>query len=425
MQKPPLSTLDKLILALAFLLANLRALVFIHLFPDTSTLLGPAWIEIGLWVLAAAGVIYLLVREGLAGEYLSSWRSNWPVALFVSLAFLSLLWTTSPVSTLFRSLELFFATLVASYFGMRLRQEELLDSLFWFGAMILILSIALAQGAPPTGTMYWNPFNGAWRGVFWHRNHLGSIAALLNIMYLVRFLVAMREGRNQGLLDGILYLLSLVVIYFTRSATAYILLIVLHGTLFLAWLWLKISHRLRRVHYGFIAGTGLLSAVLVLTNLDFVFGLFNRDVTMTGRVGLWSHLLEIAGRRPWLGHGFGAFWTVDANREEIRRLVGWATQPLIGDNGLLDIYLHLGVIGVLVFVAVLALAVVRAVRYGLLQRSLAGFFPLLVLVYALVANLSFSLFAESEVFVWMLVVVGLFMTQTVIATIGKQSPRIH
>jgi O-antigen ligase len=299
---------------------------------------------------------------------------------------------------------------------MRLRQEELIDTLFWFGAMVLILSIALAQAAPPTGTMYWAPFNGAWRGVYWHRNHLGSIAALLNIIYLIRFLVAMREGRNQGVLDGILYMISLAVIYFTRSATAYILLIVLHGTLFIVWLWLKISHRLRRVHYGFIGGAGLLSAVLVLTNLDFVFGLFNRDVTMTGRVGLWSHLLEIAGRCPWLGHGFGSFWTIEANREEIRRLVGWASQPLIGDNGLLDIYLHLGVIGVLVFVAVLTLAVGRAVRYGLLQRSLAGFFPLLVLVYALVANLSFSLFAESEVFVWMLIVVGLFMTTpTVIA----------
>ena len=42
-------------------------------------------------------------------------------------------------------------------------------------------------------------------------------------------------------------------------------------------------------------------------------------------------LLEIAGRRPWLGHGFGAFWMLDANREEIRRLVGWASQPLMGE----------------------------------------------------------------------------------------------
>jgi exopolysaccharide production protein ExoQ len=127
-------------------------------------------------------------------------------------------------------------------------------------------------------------------------------------------------------------------------------------------------------------------------------------------VGLWAGLLEIAGRRPWLGHGFGAFWTIDANREEIRQLAGWPSQPLIADNGLLDIYLHLGVIGVLVFVGILVVAAIRAFRYGTQCRTLDAFFPLLVLAYALVGNISFSLFAESEVFVWMLIVAGVFMT---------------
>ena len=403
-------TLEKIILGLVLLLANLRALVFIFLFPDTSVLLGTAWIEILLWALAGGGVLYLLRREGQLDEFLAMWRRNWPLVLFVLLAFISLFWSMGPVATLFRSLELSFATLIAAYFGMRLNPQRMMEALFWFGAVLLILSVALVYSAPPTGTMYWAPFNGAWRGIFWHRNHLGSLTALLSIVYLIRVSLAFRDRNSKGVMDAVFYAISLVVLVFTRSATGYILFFVLHGSLLIVWLWLQISHRLTRVHYLSILGVGGLAVVLTLANLDLVFGLFGRDASMTGRTGLWSNLIDIAGRRPWLGHGFGAFWTFDANREEIRRLVGWTSQPLIGDNGLLDIYLHLGLVGVILFVSVLVLVTVRAFRYAVEQKTLAGFFPLLVMVYAFFANITFSLFAETEVFIWFLIVVVLFMT---------------
>jgi O-antigen ligase len=153
--------------------------------------------------------------------------------------------------------------------------------------------------------------------------------------------------------------------------------------------------------------------LLLLMNLNLVFGLFNRDTTMTGRVGLWSHLMELAIQRQWLGHGFGAVWMLAPFREQIRVLAGWPSQPLIGDNGFLDIYLHLGVIGLMIFIGVLIQAAVRTVRYALDQKTLASFFPLLVLVYAVVGNITFSLFVETEVFVWFLIVAGLFMTMPV------------
>jgi hypothetical protein len=64
----------------------------------------------------------------------------------------------------------------------------------------------------------------------------------------------------------------------------------------------------------------------------------------------------------------------------------------------------------LILVSVLVLALIRSVRYALKQKTLAGFFPLLVMVYAFFANISFSLIAETEVFVWLLIVAALFMT---------------
>ena len=401
---------DTVLLFFAFLLANLRATIFVYLHPDTSVFLGPAWIEILLWLFVVIAVLYDLTRRGQMKEYLSLWRRNCPLVFFLLLALISLLWSIGPIVTLFRAVELLLATLVAAHFGMRLDPERIMNVLFWFGAVLCILSIALAIGAPPTGTMYWAPFNGAWRGLYWHRNHLASITAFLSIVYLCRMMLSFRSRNANGILDAFLYLLSLSILYFARSATGFIVFIVLHTALFMIWLWLRLERSLGRGHYTLILAGGVLIVILILTNLDFVFGLFGRDSSMTGRVDLWSHLLELAARRLWLGHGFGAVWAFDSFRSEIQQLAGWTSQPLIADNGLLDIFLHLGVTGVLIFSGLLILATVRSLRSGIKQKTITGFFPLLVMVYAFFGNITFSLFAETEVFVWFLIVIALFTT---------------
>ena len=403
------TSLDAVILFLALLLANLRATIFVFLHPDVSTLLGPAWIEIILWFFLAVTTVYSLARSGQMNEFLSMWRRNWLPGLFILLALLSTLWSIGPLTTLFSSLELLFAALLASYFGMRLAPEKVMDALFWFGALLFMLSIALVFGAPPTGMMYWAPFNGAWRGLYWHRNHLASVAAFLSIVYLCRTFLAFRSRNASGILDGVLYLLSLIILYFARSATGYVVFLVLHMTGFVAWAWLQLESRLRSRHYVVILMGSVLAAILLIFNLDFVFGLFGRDTSMTGRVGLWENLIQLAARRPWLGHGFGAVWTLDSFREEIRQLAGWPSQPLIADNGLLDIYLHLGLLGVGIFSGGLILSTVRSLQYAVRQKSLAAFFPLLVMVYAFFGNITFSLFAETEVFVWFLIIASLFI----------------
>jgi exopolysaccharide production protein ExoQ len=410
MTKTSFPILEKIIIYLVLLLANLRASVFIFLFPDTSKPLSAAWVEILLWVLSAGCMVYLLFSHNRAAFYLGMWRRNWLLALFIGLAILSVFWSVAPTSTVFRFLELFFATVLAAYFGIRFLPENMMDILFWFGAVLFIVSIALVYGAPPTGTMYWEPFHGAWRGVFWHRNHLASVAALLNAIYLCRVLIAIQTLNRNGLLDGFFYLISLLILFYARSATGYIILIILNAFVMGAWIWLKLQARLKKWHYILLVGVGTLAVTIVLSNLRFVFGLFNRSSTMTGRLPLWEYLFAVARQRFWTGHGFGAVWTLDAFREQAMLFSNWAAQPLIADNGFLDIFLHLGIIGVLILLALLVLFAVRAVRFALQEKSIPGFFPLLILVYSLFANLSFSLFAETEVFVWFLIVASLFMT---------------
>jgi exopolysaccharide production protein ExoQ len=404
-------TFDGIILFLVLMLANLRALMFFTLYPESSMFLGPAWIEISVWVLTALGVLCILIRDNSIAEYLLAWRRNWLLGLFVFLALISAFWSLGFVVTLFRALELLFATLIAAYIGFRYKVNGLLNILFWFGSLLLILSIGLVFGAPETGTMNWFPFNGAWRGIYWHRNHLGSIVALLSLVFLCRGILAFENRNTGGFLDGFFFILSLVVLYFADSATGYILFLVLQFFIICIWLWIKISHHLRAWHYYAISVIFIAALTLTLLNLEVVFALFNRSATLTGRVDLWNYLLkDVIPQRLWWGHGFGAIWTFESFREETREQIGWGSQVLIADNGFLDILLHLGVVGFSIFISILIMALVRSYRYALFHKSLPAFFPLLIMSYALVANIPFSLFVETEVFVWLLVVAALFTT---------------
>src|SRR5687768_4791418 len=123
--------IDRIIVFFAFLLANLRASIFVHLFPDTSVLLGPAWIEIALWLFLILVMMYRLSQSNQISDYLRIWRRNWFLALFIFLALVSVLWSVDPVATMFKVLELTFATLIAAYVGLRYSYSQLLEFLFW------------------------------------------------------------------------------------------------------------------------------------------------------------------------------------------------------------------------------------------------------------------------------------------------------
>jgi O-antigen ligase len=394
----------------AFVLANLRATMFVYLYPDTSKLLGPAWIEIFLWFIVFLAVAYKLKQERLLADYVSRWRRNGALGLFVFLALISVFWSVDATITLFRALELLFATLVAAYIGIRYRSEQLMEMLFWFGATLLILNVTIVYAAPNTGIMDWRPYNGAWRGLYWNRNHLASFSALLSAVFMCRMIVSLARRNAQGILDGVFYFLSLAVLYFAKSATGYILFITLHFFIFCAWLWLKISQRLQTRHYYLLAALSIAGMIISFTNLETILGLFNRSTSLTGRVPLWEAILTSAvSVRPWLGHGFGALWSFESFRLQIMELASWVSQPHIADNGYLEILLHLGVFGLVVLVIFLCTVLVRSCLYGLTEKTFSSFFPLLVILYALVANVTFSLFAETEVFIWMLIVAVLFI----------------
>lgn len=395
----------------AFILSNLRATMFWRLLVVGFGFDALPWAEISLWLLVTWLALRSLWREGLFSEYLSYWRKNWTLALFVFVSLCSISWSVAPEVTIYRSLALFFSTFAGSYIGYRYSVREIMELLYHFGAYLLLVSAVVALLIPSAGVMLNEPYTGSWRGVFWHKNHLGAVAPFFTAVYLLSAIENLSKSRQQYLVrDIFFYVISLALAILSRSAAALALLIVLHGSVFIAYVWVRVNTRLRSLHYYGLLGLGVGALLMVVFNLDFVFGLFNRTPTLTGRVPLWIYLFnEAVLHKPWLGYGFGALWTLEEFRVGVQHLLGWPYQVVIADNGFLDILLHVGAVGFLPFVVVLFIFCGRSLRHALSQRTLMSFFPLIVFVYAVFANISFSMFLETETFVWLLIVAGLFV----------------
>jgi exopolysaccharide production protein ExoQ len=393
------------IVTIALILSNWRASV---LGPDTPISAGTVFLEEAFWILTGLLIFWDLIVARQMRVFFQEINRNWPLVLFIGFAVISVFWTVSLPITSYKVLVLIFSSLAGAYLGLRFDIRRLLDYLWWFGVVFVIFSFLLAILLPAAGRMLESPYDGAWQGIYWHKNHLGGIAALINSVFLIRSIWSYLARKPLVVLDILFYLSSGVLIYLSSSAGAYIVAILLHVSI--AAFMISRQFRLRPVHYYIGAGLGIIAAVAVLGNLDRALGLFNRNATLTGRIPLWEFLLrDTISQRPWFGYGFGALWNLETFQTRMQGALGWRYPIVIADNGFMDILLHLGLVGLVLFLIVYGSAWIKAVRGALAHRSVADFFPVIFMLFTLLGNISFSFFLETESFVWMWMISLLFL----------------
>ena len=81
--------------------------------------------------------------------------------------------------------------------------------------------------------------------------------------------------------------------------------------------------------------------------------------SLTGRVPLWTQLIDQLEDRPLVGFGYESFWTPEMI-VEVSEKQGWTISG--AHNGFLEVFLALGVIGFLTFVVITVASLWRAVH---------------------------------------------------------------
>ena len=366
--------------------------------------------ELSLWLVVVLLVGYQLFRSKEIRPFITAWRNNWILVAFISFVFLSAIWTAALSVTLTKAVILLICTITFAYLGSHYKVETVFRFLVRFFSILTVINLIFVFVIPNLGTSSDPLYIGSWRGIFWHKNYLGSITAFGSSLFLMDLLAYPHRRLLMKICEGFLLLLSIWLIIMSHSAAGLIILIILMGICLVIYLWLKIKIHLRPLHYIILGFIALIGVAFILFNLDFIFGLLNRNTSLTGRLPLWQYLINnIIISKPWLGNGYGAIWAFEGFREHTSAIVNWRFPIFIGDNGLIDITLHLGIAGLILTLAIYVISLIRSVQYIQNGKNLICFFPLVGSIFGFLANISLSMFLELEYMVWLLIVFPLFI----------------
>ncbi|BFH76246.1 O-antigen ligase family protein [Thermus thermophilus] len=330
---------------------------------------------------------YAVILVLLLGRPAFLWRSllrGVPIWLLLFWAFLSLTWSTAPEVTFRKVGAVLLTSLYGVYLAFRFTPESFLRLLGATLLLVLSLSLAFIFLVPEWGVMGY-PHEGAWRGIFVHKNVLGRFAALSVLVFLA---LLMAPGSKTMWLTGLF--LSAVILVGARSATS----LVLAAAMVLVALGLWIASPYRSL-WPLLLLLGILlggaGAMIIGTNYEIFLEVLGKDATLTGRIPLWSTLIPFIQERMWTGYGFGGFWLGwQGPSAYVWSLVGW--DPSHGHNGYLGLWLDLGLVGLLLGLWLLLRLVLVNVQHYLAE----GFSPRTLFQVGLATFLIVYNFAESN-----------------------------
>jgi exopolysaccharide production protein ExoQ len=323
----------------------------------------------------------------------------WPLFLLPILGLFSAGWSPYPDAA-FRTGVLYLLTpLLVVIIAARLNTTQILRAIMFAGMITTIYSIpffaTFAEGGPYSGK---------------------NIFAISMLFCMLLSTVAFLNPAENILVR--LIALPFIPICFlfqfmAESATSLVFAVVGLAVLFtvkIAWTGISRVQHLRSLTL-LIAGFIVIGGVMVLalapggdlltTFLDMV----GKDATFTGRTQLWVGAEMAAQEDPWLGVGVEGFWQYDTGLAQTlneNNFKDYGTK-LSFHNAFLEVRVHLGWIGLALFVLIVAWCTIRIVLFWLKEGTVENSGLLLITAVIFVAA-----FTESYLWGTFIVSVNLF-----------------
>jgi O-antigen ligase len=366
--------------------------------------------EMVLWVLITGLFLWIAHSKSIFRKMLSAWKKNWIVLIFILLAVCSIAWSSNKDSSIYKGISLIGCSVIATYTGLAYSNKNIFRGLWWFFVIIASASFALALFVPSIGTHIGYPYFGAWRGIFWSKNYMGPMMAIGNLVFLFNIVVS-RKKILLLLTNILFYLLTALLVFLSKCASAIVIFAILNLGFLLVLAWVNLKRFLKKTHYIIGAIAFIFLIAIIALNLNFFFGLIGRDTTLTGRYPLWSYLIHTGwANHPILGNGFGATWETNNFRSTAAIAAKWDLPALVSDSGYIDIFMDLGLVGIILSICVIFVSLFRVIRYAFKEQTLISFFPVLLVVFVIVVNIDLSFFLDLETFAWFLMIFALIST---------------
>ena len=335
-----------------------------------------------------------------------------PLFLLLGITFFSILWSQDAWLTFRRSIALALTLVFGVYFASRFKLREQFRLLAWafFACIIFSLFSELLGLNPDVRTPGWN-------GVFFNKVEFGRNMALSALVFLFWGKV---DPEHKALARAG-FVASTVLVFPARDMTS--LLVLAFSLMLLPYLHLALRRSWLWATGGMVSllVSGIFFVSYAATNLEKLTGWFGKDPTLTGRVPLWILSTAMALRRPWLGYGFNAFWLPNETyTHRIWQLLHW--MPPHAHNGILELWLELGIVGTGLFLAVFVYYVAKAVNFLRQTSDPAAAWPLVFLVFLFLASLTESEFlgSNSVTFILYVAVAATVCTKARSAPVGNR-----
>jgi len=334
------------------------------------------WYGFGAIVLAVSVFsVALLVRHR------ADWRIGtlpYPLLAFLALTTLSILWSFYPGATAVGLAANWLTVLSGVAFAVAFDWATLLRSLglalrlLLAGSLLfeLVVSVFVRQPLLP----FWKDYGDGplAMSLYWSRDLLfegGKIQGLpgnsallgfLALLGLIVFGVQLANTRRRRALGVFWVLLAAVCIYLTRSATITVAIVAV-AVVALAVVAFRLarSGRVRGLLYALFAAVAVALVVVGSVFRSPLLAAMGKTDNLTGRTEIWATVIDLAQQRPVFGWGWVSYWAPWVEPFDGLAHEGGVDQYQ-AHNAWLDLWLQLGVVGVVVFGALMLSSIVRA-----------------------------------------------------------------
>ena len=303
-----------------------------------------------------------------------------PITLFVFLALcaVSVFWSAYPGATALGVLSTLATTTGAVFLACCYRWDEvrgmLTAALRWVLGLSLLFELVVSVVIREKVLPFWvdysdldkipNAFHwsrnllfdgGRIQGIVGNSNILGMLSVIALVLFALR--LALRKGSPAW--GWVWVAVAVATIALTRSSTALVALAVMVLVFAYVLLVRRTSGRGRAVAY---AGGAVVAAGLVTSAIVFrapLLALLGKRSDLTYRLEIWDTVWSLASERPAAGWGWVSYWAPWVHPFDDLVVIRGVTY-LQAHNAWLDVFLQLGILGLIAFGAVVATAVVRS-----------------------------------------------------------------
>jgi exopolysaccharide production protein ExoQ len=326
---------------------------------------------------------------------------NWVFIVFI---FCSFLWSELPKDSLPACITALGASMFGFYLATRYTLKEQLELISWCYVLIVVLSLLFVVALPSYGIMS-GIHKGAIRGIYTHKNIFGQAMIIGTMAFLIRAHAKQKLFGSNWML-WLFFGTSFTLVLLSRSSTAAgnVLIVVFLFFVYRTFRWryeILIPTTLAAILVGFI------SFILITNNAEAFLISIGKDPTLTGRTDLWSLVWDKIQEKPWLGYGIEGFWNgLDGPSQYV--VLGVKTKVVYSHNGFLDMWLTIGIVGIVFFSICFILNAFKAFRWIRQSRASEALWPLLYLTYLLLANLTESPLLLFNSIIWVMYVMVSF-----------------